>query len=407
MPVIKILTEKIAAKTNLLEDWFLQKFQETSAIFYNSIDLRHSGFKIAPIDTNCFPAGFNNLSDHSKIIAKNVAQNFLAKNFPDAKSILIIPENHTRNFRYLENILALQEILQTQQNTVLIGSVIENMPEDLTIDLENDKKITLQTVVKNGDKISLKNNFTPDLIIMNNDMTSGIPHALQDISTPIIPSTKLGWYQRTKSHHFTTYNNLAGEVAQILQIDPWLISSIHRSCHNVNFKENVGLQCLANYVEEVIASLKEKYQEHGVKESPYCYIKADNGTYGMAVMPVFSGEDLLEINKKERNKMNMLKESTQNTMVMIQEGIKTIDTIDNKICEPMIYMIGGQVVGNLFRTNDQRNQLESLNTTGMTFHDLQNLDDNRLMLGGSKTEISQVYKMLSMLAALATSREYA
>ncbi len=405
MTIIKTLSQKISAKNNLIEDWFAQKFQETPAIFYNSIDLRHSGFKIAPIDTNCFPAGFNNLSEKSKILAKNVAQNFITKNFPDAKNILIIPENHTRNFRYLENILALQEILQTSQNQVLIGSVIENLTEDLIVDLENNKKITLQVIAKNGDKISLKNGFTPDLIIINNDMTSGVAQLLQNISTPIIPSTKLGWYQRTKSHHFTTYNNLAAEIAQLLELDPWLISSIHRSCHDVNFKEHLGLQCLAKYVEEIIAKLKEKYQEHGIKEDPYCYIKADNGTYGMAVMPVFSGEDLLEINKKERNKMNMLKESTQNTMVMIQEGIKTIDMIDHKIAEPMIYMVAGQVAGNLFRVNDQRDQLESLNTTGMAFHDLQNLNDERLMLGGNKNEISQVYEMLAKLAALATARE--
>ena len=41
-----------------IEQWFRMKWQDYSAPFYSSIDLRNSGFKIAPVDTNLFPAGF-------------------------------------------------------------------------------------------------------------------------------------------------------------------------------------------------------------------------------------------------------------------------------------------------------------------------------------------------------------
>ena len=403
--IIAILAQKIAAKSPLVENWFAEKFQKTPANFYNSIDLRHSGFKIAPVDTNCFPAGFNNLSTASKEQAKIIADKFIAQYFPQAKNILIAPENHTRNLRYLENVLVLQEILQSSGRLVVIGSLIEDLKEKMVVDLENGTKITLNPLVKNGDQISTLDGFTPNLIILNNDLTGGVPQILQDVKTPIIPSVNLGWYQRTKSHHFTLYNTLAEELASIVEIDPWLISSMHRSCHDVNFKERTGIEGLAKYVDELMAKLKEKYLEHNIKEEPYCYMKADNGTYGMAVMPVFSSADILDINKKERNKMNMLKESTQNTMVMIQEGIKTIDKINGNIAEPMIYMLGGQVAGNLFRANDQRNQLESLNAAGATFFDLRNLEENQIELGGNKNDAALVYSVISRLAALAAAQE--
>ena len=334
--MLQNLLSKIIKNKQVIEDFFNKKFSQNPALLYNSIDLRHSGFKIAPVDTNCFPAGFNNLSLTSKEIAKKLADDFLTKNFGDVQNILLIPENHTRNLRYLENVLALKNILN---RNVEIGSLIADLQDKTTIDLENNQSITLNPLIRNNDKITTKDGFCADLIILNHDLTDGIPEILQNLTIPIIPSPNLGWHNRTKSNHFTIYNQLAEELAKIIEIDPWLISSMHKSCDDVDFKEQKGIECLAKSVDELLKKIKIKYQEYDIKEEPYCFIKADNGTYGMAVWPVFCVEDVLEINKKERNKMNMLKGSIKNTKVMIQEGIKTIDKIDGKISEAMIYLI--------------------------------------------------------------------
>ena len=402
--ITEILSQKISDNYQKIEDFFAKKFQENSAVFYNSIDLRHSGTKIAPIDTNCFPAGFNNLCDLSKEKAKIIADEFLTKNFSDAKKLLIIPENHTRNLRYLENIFNLQEILDVKRE-VVIGSLVIELTEKTTIDLENGHFVALHPLVKKSDKLVTLDGFEADLIILNNDLTDGIPELLKDIAAPIIPSPQLGWHSRTKSHHFDIYNDLAKEMAQILNIDPWLISSMHSSCNDVNFKEQKGLELVAQNVDALIEKLRVKYKEYGIEEDPYCYIKADNGTYGIAVWPVFSGTEVLEINKKERNKMNMLKGSVQNTHVIIQEGIATVDKIDGKIAEPMIYLIAGKVVGDLFRVNESRDEKISLNAAGAVFFDLEKLSQNQLKLGSDKNKISAVYSIIARLAALASAME--
>ncbi len=400
--ITEILFQKISENRQKIEDFFEEKFKKTPAIFYNSVDLRHSDFKIAPVDTNCFPAGFNNLSDKSLIKAKNIFKEFLAKNFPGSKNILLIPENHTRNLRYLENIFNLKNILG---ENAIIGSLIPDLLEKTTIALESGHSITLHPLQKIDNKISTIDGFTPDLIILNNDLTDGIPEILQNIQTPITPSPNMGWHSRTKSHHFTIYNELAKELAEILDIDPWLISSMHRSCHDVNFKEQKGIKCLAKYVDELIENLSKKYQEYGIADKPYCFLKADNGTYGIAVWSVFSGAEVLEINKKERNKMNMLKGSIQTTQVMIQEGIKTIDKISDKIAEPMIYLLDGKVAGNLFRVNESRDEQISLNTAGMSFFDIENLTEDQLNLGLEKNKIIEIYSLISRLAALSAAIE--
>ncbi len=401
--ITEILSQKINANYALIENWFEEKFTKTSPLFYNSTDLRHNGIKITPVDTNCFPAGFNNLSEFSHKKAKDITDEFLEKYFPDAKKILIIPENHTRNLRYLENVRNLQNLLNSRE--VVVGSISEEIKEKVKIDLENGHFLELHSLKKESNNLLTAEGFTPDLIILNNDLTDGIPEILKNLTTPIIPSPEMGWHRRTKSDHFTIYNKLAEELSNLIDLDPWLISSMHRSCHEVNFKEQIGTQDLANYVDELIKEIAKKYQQYGIDEAPYCYMKADNGTYGMAVLPVFSGADILEINKKERNKMSTLKGSVQISSIIIQEGIRTIDTISDKIAEPMIYLIGGKIVGNLFRANENRTKETSLNAAGASFFDLTDLEESQIKLGSDKNNIKQIYSLIARLAALAAAQE--
>ena len=54
-----------------IEAWFRKQWIKYPAPFYTSIDLRNSGYKIAPVDTNLFPAGFNNLDSDLDFLRVN------------------------------------------------------------------------------------------------------------------------------------------------------------------------------------------------------------------------------------------------------------------------------------------------------------------------------------------------
>ena len=56
------LEKKILEATPAIERWFRLEWQEHTPPFYCSVDLRNSGFKLAPVDTNLYPGGFNNLA---------------------------------------------------------------------------------------------------------------------------------------------------------------------------------------------------------------------------------------------------------------------------------------------------------------------------------------------------------
>ena len=88
----------------IIEKWFRKAWEQTPAPIYSSVDLRNAGFKLAPIDTNLFAAGFNNLNQDFMPLCIQAAKNTLEKRFPDCEKILLIPENHTSNIGYFENL---------------------------------------------------------------------------------------------------------------------------------------------------------------------------------------------------------------------------------------------------------------------------------------------------------------
>ena len=61
--IIETLDTLFSSKEKDIDAWFEKQYKNSPPPFYSSVDLRHSGYKIAPVDTNLFPAGFNNLSE--------------------------------------------------------------------------------------------------------------------------------------------------------------------------------------------------------------------------------------------------------------------------------------------------------------------------------------------------------
>ena len=85
-PVEAIILNKIST----IEAWFRMRWQETPAPLTSSVDLRHSGAKLAPVDTNLFPAGFNNLTSDGLKQAVVNAKSHIQKYYSECKKILII-----------------------------------------------------------------------------------------------------------------------------------------------------------------------------------------------------------------------------------------------------------------------------------------------------------------------------
>ncbi|MDX1950367.1 MAG: glutamate--cysteine ligase [Rickettsiales bacterium] len=409
--VKKNIFEIISKNSQEIENWFVEKYQEKSPPFYSSVDIRYSGFKIAPVDTNLFPAGFNLLTEKQKNNASFQAKNYFEKYFSNAKTILLIAENHTRNKFYLENVFSIKNILE-QAGMEVFTSKFEFLEDEKELETASGNKIFYHKIQRENNQIFilLENNqkIIPDVILVNNDMSSGAPEILVNLIQPVFPPIGLGWYQRKKTKHFASYNLVARQFAEKFNFDPWLISSAFTKCEKINFREKEGLECVAYNASELLKKIQIKYDEYNIPEKPYLFVKANSGTYGMGIMVLKEPSDILEINKKERHSLDKIKEGVENTEVIIQEGIPTIDTYDGKTAEPLVYLVNGNAVGCSYRINSNQDKFGNLNSKGMEFHSFDrdcSSDVNKNPLEKEASMDCPVQALIARLASCASTSE--
>ncbi len=349
-----------------IEHWFRTQWLEYSAPFYASVDLRNSGFKLAPVDTNLFPGGFNNLNPDFLPLCVQATMIAVEKICPEARRLLVIPENHTRNIYYLRNVAALTNIMRQAGLEVRIGSLSPEIIEPTLLETHDGGNILLEPVQRKGNRLVLED-FDCCAVLLNNDLSAGIPEILRNLEQSVIPPLHAGWTTRRKSQHFAAYNRVVNEFSKLLGIDEWLLNPYFETCGEIDFHARTGEECLVAKVEELLAKIQAKYQQYGVTQEPFVIVKADAGTYGMGIMTVKSPEDVRDLNRKQRNKMSVVKEGLQVSEVIIQEGVYTFECINGAVAEPVIYMMDHYVVGGFYRVHTGRGVDENLNAPGMHF----------------------------------------
>lgn len=357
-----------------IEHWFRSQWLEYASPFYASVDLRNSGFKLAPVDTNLFPGGFNNLNPEFLSLSVQAAQVAVEKICPEAHRLMIIPENHTRNTYYLRNVIELVNIMKAAGLDVRVGSISPEITEPTILEAHDGQKLLLEPVVRVANRLKLINaelgDFDSCAILLNNDLSGGIPDILKNVEQDLIPPLHAGWHVRRKSVHFEAYNRVVDEFSKLLDIDPWLLNPYFETCGEIDFHARTGEECLAAKVEELLNKIKIKYAEYGVTQEPFVIVKADAGTYGMGIMTVKSPEDVRDLNRKARNKMSVIKEGQQVSEVIIQEGVYTFESINDAIAEPVVYMMDHFVIGGFYRVHNSRGIDENLNAPGSHFEPL-------------------------------------
>ncbi len=365
------LEKRMLSDMPKIEHWFRSQWLEYASPFYASVDLRNSGFKLAPVDTNLFPGGFNNLNPEFISLSVQAAQVAVEKICPEAHRLMIIPENHTRNTYYLRNVVELVTIMKAAGLDVRVGSISPEITQPTTLETHDGQHLLLEPVVRVGNRIKLINkelgDFDSCAILLNNDLSGGVPDILKNLEQDLIPPLHAGWHVRRKSQHFDAYNRVISDFSKLLGIDEWLLNPYFETCGEIDFHARTGEECLALKVTELLAKIKIKYAEYGVTQDPFVIVKADAGTYGMGIMTVKSPDDVRDLNRKARNKMSVIKEGQQVSKVIIQEGIYTFESIDDAVAEPVVYMMDHFVIGGFYRVHTGRDVDENLNAPGSHF----------------------------------------
>ncbi len=407
---INELEQRVLDSTPAIERWFRLEWMEHTPPFYSSVDIRNAGFKLAPVDTNLYPGGWNNLTPEMLPLAVQAAMAAIEKICPEARNLLVVPESHTRNTFYLANLLQLRRIFHQAGLNVRFGSLSSEIKQPTAVNLPTGESITLEPLIRTDRRLGLKG-FDPCTILLNNDLSAGIPGILEDLHEQyLLPPLHAGWSVRRKSRHFKAYEEVSKRFGKLLGIDPWLINPMFAQCGEVNFADETGMDCLTTNVDALLTKIKRKYKEYGINEKPFVVVKADNGTYGMGIMTVRDVKDLEALNRKTRNKMSTTKDGQALSEVIIQEGVLTNERVNEAVAEPVVYMMDRYVVGGFYRVHAERGVDENLNAPGASFVPLAFADSGRLPQPGEKPGSSSpnrfyMYGVIARLAMLSASYE--
>jgi len=407
---INELEQRVLDSMPAIERWFRLEWMEHTPPFYSSVDIRNAGFKLAPVATNLYPTGWGNLTPQMLPLAVQAAMVAIEKICPEARNLLLIPKNGEHTSFGLESLLQLQRIFLMAGLNVRLGSIDPAVKKTTTLTLQNGETLTLEPVIRGKRRIGLKD-FDPCTILLNNDLSSGIPGILEEIFEQyLLPPLHAGWPIRRKSKHFKAYEEVAKRLGKLMGVDPWLINPLFDKCEEVDFDQSTGLDCLRAQVDAVLTRVRRKYKEYGIKEKPFGVVKADHATHELGIVTVRDGKDMQTLSERVKAITQDRKKPLLPHGFMVQEGVLTQERVNEAVAEPVIYTMDRYVVGGFYRVHAGRGMDESLNFPGLGYVPLAFEHSTLLPQPGIKPGASvpnrfYMYGVVGRLALLAASYE--
>ncbi|WP_296494607.1 glutamate--cysteine ligase [Rhodoferax sp.] len=407
---INELEQRVLDSMPAIERWFRLEWMEHTPPFYSSVDVRNAGFKLAPVDTNLYPGGWNNLTPEMLPLAVQAAMAAIEKICPEARNLLVIPENGQPSSFYLSNLAQLQRIFNMAGLNVRLGSIDPAIKKNTTFELQNGDHVTLEPVIRTKRRLGLKD-FDPCTILLNNDLSAGVPGILEETYEQyLLPPLHAGWPTRRKSTHFKCYEEVSKRLGKLLGVDPWLIYPLFDRCENVNLGLENGLDCLQTQIDSVLTRVKRKYKEYGIKEKPFVVVKADHGTHELGIVTVRDTKDMDALQERIKTLNKGRKAPHLPHDFMVQEGVLTQERVNDAVAEPVIYMMDRYVVGGFYRVHAGRGIDENLNAPGagyvpLAFEHSTQLPQPGVKPGASVPNRFYMYGVVGRLAMLAASYE--
>ncbi len=393
---------KICENFKELNAWFDSKSNDFAFPFYSSYDIRESEFKVAPVDANIFPAGFNNICSVDQESATEKVKNYFKSHYPNLSgTIALVTEAHTKNAYYWQNVYTIHGLLKSMGLAVKIAIPSEEKQEAIKVESIAGNELEVNFIYKQGDSL-LINNEKPDFIISNNDFSVIFDDWKNGIEQPMNPPYELGWYQRRKSQFFMHYNNLALEFADLIGVNSEHLL-VHTQAHkDFDINSEDSRETLAQEVDKMLAGLTDKYSATKISETPFVFIKNSSGTYGMGIQQVASGDEVRGWSYKARKKMKAVKGGGSIDELVIQEGIPTVFSNENETAEPSIYMIGDQLAGGFLRAHSKKGPRDNLNSPGAIYKKLCISD---LKVKALDCPMENVYGWVAKLGSVAIAME--
>ena len=363
MSTVHDLSAHLEENRELITNWMSKKRSEVPIPIYGSVDIRDSGWKVAVVDANHFPAGFNNISDQDVERLSSLLKDHILRQNPECKWVHLYPESHTRNQGYIENVATIKRLIENGGFRCTVGS--PELDSHGSLDGITGPLVLDMVVVE--DESLLIDGQKPDLIMLNNDLTEGMVEGLG--AHQVSPPPHMGWQRRRKSEHYACLQEYVDEIAEILNIDSWHLLADWFVSEGKCLEKETCRKILASEVDEFLARITVRYESLGIDREPVAFIKNDSGTYGLGIMAVRSGDELLTLSNRKFKKLMYSKGGVDVENFLIQEGVPTnIKTPDGAPVEPVVYLVDGEAASWFYRINPKKGEMENLNSPSAKFH---------------------------------------
>ena len=369
--------------------WYEGKCGRGPGPLYSGFDIRVSPHKVAPVDANLFPAGFNNLSKEDQDRTARLLDQYLKLNHPSARKILLLTEEHTNNLHYWDNVLTIKTLIEKGGFEVTVCVAKDLVSGDRVLNTAEGRTVSLQ----------LLKSARGDLIISNNDFS--VEYDLQK-NIPCLPPLQMGWKMRRKHRFFACYNRLAREFSDIMEMNPrhFQVETEIFSPFDVTSMEN--LKELKSRLTVFFRKMETNQKNFSSAEKPFVFLKNNYGTYGLGITTVNHPEEVLKWNYKTRKDLKATKGGGGVRELIIQEGIPTALTEGEQTgVEPVIYMVGFEPAGVFLRIHEKKDFKQNLNRPGVVYKPLSLSGES----GKSAPSMMSVYSWIGRLGALAVLEE--
>lgn len=398
----------------------VRHFQNDSEYSKSSTSSNRPSSRLAVVDTNRFPAGFN----HVDIADYDKAADALRRNarINGASGITVIHEAHTRMLAYYDSVHALVKILEHCWPEKKVERVsISNFEKHESARRKNDEcgrvgnyfllNADLSTGMKSEDTNAVSSPYGIDKTDVGDS-----PTLVKCVSST---DRFMGWDIRSKAIHFAFLSPIIEHVSSMLNLEEGSLEASFAVSLECCVEKPDHREQLAVQIDELLRFTAKRFtrDDHDASDSGTIssrrniFVKNDSGTYGLGVYPFSSGDELRKANSTVLDKLSYARHGQRARRYVLQEGIPTsLRDSEGRSMEVVLMCLAGRCYSYFVRVGAVKNSdIKSLNAPGSFFVQRGDFESNPKYAEAAELvrEYWEKYELLGRIAMISMAREAA
>jgi glutamate--cysteine ligase len=289
---------------------------------------------------------------------------------------------------------------------VCLGSINPEVKNSTVVALPSGETLTLEPVLRSTYRLGAKY-FDPCTILLNHDLQTGVPGILEDLHEQyLLPPLHAASSVRLKSTYLRCYEEVVKRFGKLIGVDAWLMNPMWETLPHVNVDIATDQGRLREAVDALLAKVRKRYKEYGIKEKAFVVLKADNHDRSFRAVALRDTSTLDAV--WERLRAAQALASGEPLTLVLQEGVHTNERVNDAVAEPVVYLMDRYVVGGFYRVQPTQEATATdpqASFVPLAFAESTHLPQPGVAPGASAPNRFYMYGVIARLAMLAAAYE--